>query len=273
MQNSHLPQPTALTIAGSDPSGGAGLQADLKTFSTFGVYGMTAITALTIGNTTGVHDTVTMPAATVYRQIKAVSDDISPHCIKTGLLGSAETIISTADELQKLPPCPLVVDPVMATKRGDVLTSDEEVSAYRSHLVPISDVVTPNIKEAELLSGLTIDTPDGMPDAAKKIMDLGCNAVIIKGGFFADWEQSNDLLYDGTDEIWLHSQRIQTQNTHGTGDAFSAAITALLAKGEDLSKAASVAKDYTSQAIRNNPGLGEGEGPIAFNVSPDQKTV
>ncbi|WP_138431963.1 bifunctional hydroxymethylpyrimidine kinase/phosphomethylpyrimidine kinase [Fodinibius saliphilus] len=271
MQKVKNPQPTALTIAGSDPIGGAGLQADLKTFAAFGVYGMTAITTLTIGNTNGVYDTITIPPAAVFSQIKAVYEDIAPHCVKTGLLGSPKNIVDIANELPKLTPCPLVVDPVMATKRGDVLASNEEVSAYYSHLIPIANVVTPNIREAEILSGLTIERPEVMPMAAKQILDFGCDAVIIKGGYFDNWKYSNDLFYDGSDEIWLRSDRILTPNTHGTGDAFSAAIAALLAKGIDLSKVVSIAKDYTSRAIQNNLDLGQGEGPINFHTATNHE--
>ncbi|MCW9705731.1 bifunctional hydroxymethylpyrimidine kinase/phosphomethylpyrimidine kinase [Fodinibius salsisoli] len=232
--NSGDSAPAALTIAGSDPSGGAGLQADLKAFSSLGIFGMTAVTALTIGNTTGVYDMIKIDPATVCRQVRAVIEDIPPQSIKTGLMGTKEVIINVAQELEEHTSCPLIVDPVIATKRGDVLASDEEVSAYQSYLLPQAEVVTPNIPEAELLARMQISSPDAMPEAAKQIIDLGCNSVVIKGGYFDEWEQSNDLFYDGETMNWLNSLRIHSKHTHGSGDVFSAAVTAHIIKDKNL---------------------------------------
>ncbi|MEL7833528.1 bifunctional hydroxymethylpyrimidine kinase/phosphomethylpyrimidine kinase [Fodinibius sp. Rm-B-1B1-1] len=257
--------PIALTIAGSDPSGGAGLQADLKTFSSLGIFGMTAITALTIGNTTGVYDIIKMDPATVCRQVRAVIDDIQPKSIKTGLTGSKEVILNVANLIEEHASCPLIVDPVMATKRGDILASNNEVSAYQSYLLPQAEIVTPNIPEAELLAGMTIPSPNAMPKAAKKIKDLGCKSVVIKGGYFDDWSDSNDLFYDGKELNWLNSSRIASKHTHGSGDVFSAAITANLAKNKTLFESVQQAKKIVTKAIHSAPKLGQGQGPVGYS--------
>lgn len=257
------PAPTVLTIAGSDPSGGAGLQADIKTFAAFKVYGMSAITALTVGNTCGVTDMFNMDPDFVAAQIHAVRQDIPPAAVKTGLLGNAPVIQRVAGELADWQG-PLVVDPVIATKRGDVLLSQEGIQAYRTHLLPVADMITPNIAEAEQLARISISSHRSMPEAAEKLLLLGCRSVVLKGGHLDDWPHSNDLYHDGHDMIWLESKRFPTRHTHGAGDVFSAAITASLAQGLDRRSAAQAAKVYVSRGIEHAPGLGRGDGPIAF---------
>lgn len=263
------PVPTALTIAGSDPSGGAGLQADLKTFSSFGVYGMTVVTGLTAGNTRGVKDITFIDPGFILKQLQCVLEDIQPAAVKTGMLNNEETIRLCAEELAGLS-SPLVVDPVMVTKRGDVLLSEKEIKFYRSHLLPLADMVTPNIPEAELLADQKIDSIEEMERAAQTILALGCRSVVVKGGHNDEWEHSNDLFFDGEEMVWLRSERIPTVHTHGAGDAFSAAITALLAKGGQLADAAAQAKEFITEAISTAPGLGKGEGPVNLFI-PNSK--
>lgn len=260
--------PTALTIAGSDPSGGAGLQADLKTFSQFEVYGMTAITCLTVGNTQGVTEVKPMEAEFLQSQAKSIMEDIEPLAIKTGMLFNNEIILATI-EILKTVTCPVVIDPVMTTKRGDKLLTEECVEQYIKGLIPIADMVTPNLPEAEMLTGYSITNKKDMEIAAERILRMGCRSVIIKGGHFRKENHSDDLFFDGTTMSWLKSKRHQTKHTHGTGDVLSAAITALLARGFTLYKSAEVAKKFISQAIETSPNLGKGNGPINFNTKPE----
>lgn len=254
---------TALTIAGSDPSGGAGLQADLKTFSRFGVYGMTAITGLTVGNTQGVREVHSLSPDFIRKQYQSVITDIKPSAVKTGMLFNKEIICTVADKLANLS-CPVVVDPVMVTKRGDVLIPKQAQTFYIDQLLQWADVLTPNIPEAELLAQKKINSSDQMEKAAQILVEMGCNAVIIKGGHWKDSADSDDLLFDGNEMIWLRSKRHDTRHTHGAGDSFSAAVTALLAKGKSVYEAAKQAKKYISRAIEHAPGLGKGQGPVNF---------
>lgn len=260
--------PTALTIAGSDPSGGAGLQADLKTFTQFEVYGMTAITCLTVGNTRGVTDVKPIEAEFLRSQARSIMEDIKPHAIKTGMLFNTEIISATA-EILKTVDCPIVIDPVMTTKRGDKLLSDECKEHYITDLIPLAEVVTPNLPEAEMLSGISIATKNDVETAAQQILQMGGKAVLIKGGHFREEDHSDDLFFDGNSMSWLPSKRHLTKHTHGTGDVLSAAITALLARGYSLSKSAEIAKQYISRAIATSPDLGKGNGPINFTTKPD----
>lgn len=161
---------------------------------------------------------------------------------------------------------PIVVDPVIATKRGDVLLSEEGIEAYRRHLLPRADIMTPNIAEAEQLAQIPVSSPRAMPEIAKKLLSLGCDSVVVKGGHFDEWQHSNDLYYDGSDMVWFESKRLPTQHTHGAGDAFSAAIAASLAKGIDQRSAVEAAKSFVTRAIKQAPGIGRGEGPINYNM-------
>lgn len=250
----------ALTIAGSDPSGGAGIQADLKTFHQFGVYGQAAITLITVQNTLGVQRVECLPANLVAAQIKAVIEDIQPSAVKTGALGNREIVEVIAGlELD------LVVDPVMISKHGASLLSDDACVAFRDKLVPRSHLLTPNLHEAAALTGKLVESLSGMRDAARRLVDMGAQSVLIKGGHL-DGAPLDILLHRGE---WYEfsGERIATRHTHGTGCTYSAAITACLAKGCDLPEAVRVAKAYIQEAIRTNPALGHGAGPVNHHAN------
>ena len=251
--------PIALTIAGSDPSGGAGIQADLKTFHQFGVYGEAVIALLTVQNTVRVSRVVVMPPALVLEQLAAVLEDISPAAAKTGALGSAEMVEAVAHAAGDFP-FPLVVDPVMVSKHGLSLLPDAAVAAIRERLLPRAFLITPNVPEAEALTGLTIRTLEDMRGAACRLRELGARAVLIKGGHLEG--DATDLLFDGA--LWheFPAPRLATPHTHGTGCTYSAAITAALARGLVLADAVALAKRFIHEAIRTNPGLGKGSGPV-----------
>ena len=249
----------ALTIAGSDPSGGAGIQADLKTFHQLGVYGEAVITLLTVQNTVRVSRVEVMPAALVAEQIAGVLEDIPPLAAKTGALGSAEVVGAVADAAQSFD-FPLVVDPVMFSKHGAALMAEDARTALIERLMPLAFLITPNTPEAEAMSGIAIRGRDDMKRAAQRIRELGGRNVLIKGGHLSG--PSTDLLYEGADFFEFPSERIETRHTHGTGCTFSAAITAELAKGSALRLAVARAKTFITEAIRTSPGLGHGSGPV-----------
>jgi len=254
------PVRTALTIAGSDSGGGAGIQADLKTFAALGVYGTCAITAITAQNTVGVTTAMTLPADMVTAQIEAVAGDIPLRATKTGMLGNAaivEAVVAAIDELE----LPLVVvDPVMVAKSGDRLVDDDGVRAICIELLPRALVVTPNIPEAEALSGLVIRSLDDAREAARRIHGMG-PSVVIKGGH-ATGDDLVDLLFHDGAFIPFHTRRIQTRNTHGTGCTFASAIAAFLALGHGLPEATSRAQAYLAGAIRHGLSIGRGHGPL-----------
>ena len=251
---------TALTIAGSDPSGGAGIQADIKTMTVHGVYAMSAITALTAQNTTGVTGILEVPPAFLEEQLESIFTDIPPQAVKVGMVSSAPLIRTIARVLAKYRPAHVVVDPVMVATSGSRLLSEEAVSALKAALLPLAEVLTPNIPEAEVLSGLTISGPADMEKAAQAIGEAyGC-AVLCKGGH--DLNDANDLLWrDGTCK-WFHGRRIHNPNTHGTGCTLSSAIASNLAKGYDLDTAVERAKAYLSGALAAMLDLGAGQGPM-----------
>jgi hydroxymethylpyrimidine/phosphomethylpyrimidine kinase len=251
--------PRALTIAGSDSGGGAGIQADLKTFAALGVYGMTAITAITAQNTQGVRDAYDLPITLIEEQIDAVLEDIGIDAAKTGMLSSPEIIEVVAKQAQKWQ-LRLVVDPVMVAKGGARLLRPEAVETLRTKLLPLAEVVTPNLPEAEVLIQQRVETIADMRAAACAIHALGPRHVVIKGGHRVT--EPVDVYFDGVHFDELRAERIQTPHTHGTGCTFSAAITALLARGWSVAEAVSRAKRYVTEAIRNAPGLGCGHGPI-----------
>ena len=256
--------PIALTIAGSDPSGGAGIQADLKTFHQFGVYGEAVITLLTVQNTVRVSRVVVMPPALVLEQLAAVLEDIPPAAAKTGALGSAEMVEAVARAAGDFP-FPLVVDPVMVSKHGRSLLPDTAVAAIRERLLPRAFLITPNVPEAEALTGLTIRTLEDMRGAARRLWELGARAVLIKGGHLEG--DATDLLFDGTRWHEFPAPRVATPHTHGTGCTYSAAITAALARGLALADAVALAKRFIHEAIRTNPGLGKGSGPVNHHAT------
>ena len=246
--------PVALTIAGSDPSGGAGLQADLKTFHRFGVYGEAVVTLITVQNTVLLDRVETLPADLVLAQIRAVVDDIPPNAAKTGALGDAALInLVAAQEFS----FPLVVDPVMISKHGARLG---DLSSFKK-LIARAYLLTPNLDEASGLVGFPVNDRDSMYHAAEVLTGMGARNVLIKGGHLKG--DALDLLYlEGGEVLEFSAVRIETRHTHGTGCTYSAAITAELAKGTALVEAVSLAKTFVTEAIRGNPGLGQGSGPL-----------
>ena len=252
---------TALTIAGSDSGGGAGIQADLKTFAAHGVYGTSVITAVTAQNTLGVSMFEAMPAALVTAQIEAILSDIGAHATKTGMLATAELVrtVAAAAEALKLPL--LVVDPVMIAKGGDRLLDEDAIEAMRSALFRHAALVTPNVPEAEALAEMTIATDADRREAARRIQALGPRAVVIKGGHFPT-AGIVDLLYDGAAFVEFPHERVPGRSTHGTGCTFAASITASLALGRTLREAIPIAQSYIAGAIRHAPAIGGGHGPM-----------
>ncbi|MDR7483039.1 MAG: bifunctional hydroxymethylpyrimidine kinase/phosphomethylpyrimidine kinase [Armatimonadota bacterium] len=251
--------PRALTIAGSDSGGGAGIQADLKTFSALGVFGMTAITALTAQNTVGVVGVVEVAPEFVARQIDAVVADIGVDAVKTGMLASASIIEAVADRLRTHRLDVVVVDPVMIAKSGAPLLRPDAVDALRTVLLPLATVLTPNLHEARALLGREIRTPDEMEDAARRLHALGPRAVVVKGGHLET--EPTDVLWDGQRLVRLRTERIATPHTHGTGCIFASAIAAELAKGRGLEDAVRRAKAFVTAAIWAALPLGRGHGP------------
>jgi hydroxymethylpyrimidine/phosphomethylpyrimidine kinase len=251
--------PIALTIAGSDPSGGAGIQADLKTFHQFEVYGEAVITLLTVQNTVRVSRVEVIPPALVLEQLAAVLEDIPPAAAKTGALGSAGMVEAVARAAAEFT-FPLVVDPVMVSKHGLSLLPPAAADAIRVLLLPRAYLITPNVPEAEALTGMKILTLDDMRRAACRLRELGARAVLIKGGHLEG--DATDLLFDGAGWREFPAPRVATLHTHGTGCTYSAAITAGLAQGRPLADAVACAKRFIHEAIRTNPGLGRGSGPV-----------
>lgn len=251
---------TALTIAGTDPSGGAGVQADIKTMTANGVYAMSAITALVAQNTTGVQGIVEMTPDFLALQLDSVFTDIRPDAVKTGMVASIGLIEVIAQKLQEYHAENIVVDPVMVTTSGSKLISDDAIGALKERLLPLATVLTPNIPEAEVLSGMVIRTPDDMVAAARAISEQYHCAVLCKGGH--QLNDANDLLWrDGTAK-WFNGKRIDNPNTHGTGCTLSSAIASNLAKGYDLDASVQKAKNYISGALAAMLDLGRGRGPM-----------
>jgi hydroxymethylpyrimidine/phosphomethylpyrimidine kinase len=255
------PRPRALTIAGSDSGGGAGIQADLKTFSALGVFGMTAITAVTVQNTKGVFGVEEISPATVAEQIRAVAGDIGVDAAKTGMLASAAIVEAVAEAVEEMRLPNLVVDPVFVSKHGHPLLADDAVGALRRLILPLATLVTPNLPEAAGLAGSDVQTREDMRRAAGAILRLGPRAVLVKGGHLED-DRAADLFVDGAVEEWIDAERIDTPHTHGTGCTLSAAITAHLARGASLIDAVRAGKAFVTEAIRHALALGEGIGPV-----------
>jgi hydroxymethylpyrimidine/phosphomethylpyrimidine kinase len=251
----------ALTIAGSDSSGGAGIQADLKTFAAHGVYGLSAITAVTAQNTLGVIAVGMLSADLVTAQIEAVMSDLGADAAKTGMLGNAAIVEAVAAAVEDLQIPFLVVDPVMIAKSGDRLLDDEALGAMKSELIRKAFVVTPNVPEAETLAGISIRTDDERREAARRIHALGASAVVIKGGHMPS-PTIVDVLYDGRNFTEFPTERVVGTSTHGTGCTFAAAVTAHLAQGRRLEEAIRQAQAYVASAIRHAPGFGRGHGPM-----------
>lgn len=253
---------TALTIAGSDSGGGAGIQADLRTFQALGVYGTSAITAVTAQNTLGVRAVQAMAASIVAAQIDAVAEDFTLSATKIGMLANAEIVRAVAAAIDRHHLQPVVLDPVMIAKGGDALLSPDAVAALGAELLPRAAIITPNLAEAEVLTGRTITTVAGMREAAADLLRAGARAVVIKGGHLDG--PAIDLYVDGHSSEELSAPRLTTTHTHGTGCTFASAIAARLALGDDLVVAVRAAKAYVHRAIELAPGLGRGHGPLGI---------
>jgi hydroxymethylpyrimidine/phosphomethylpyrimidine kinase len=254
--------PVALTIAGSDSGGGAGIQADLKTFFALGCHGTSALTALTAQNTVGVNGVHEVPAEFVRAQIDAVADDIGVDAAKTGMLSSAEIVIAAAEGVKAHNIAKLVVDPVFVSKHRDTLLAESAVDALKDRLIPLAEIVTPNLYEAGALLGHEIASLPDMRTAAKELaLELGPRAVLVKGGHL-EGERAIDVFYDGARFEEIAGDRFDTEDTHGTGCTLAAAITAYLARGEELLDAVHAAKRFVSGAIRRSLRLGKGFGPV-----------
>lgn len=258
----------ALTIAGSDCGGGAGIQADLKTFQELGVFGMSALTAVTAQNTLGVQGVFPMSPAAVAQQIESIGADMGTDALKTGMLFNAEIIQAVTEKIKQNNWQKVVVDPVMIAKGGASLLQKEAIFALKKYLLPIAWIITPNIPEAEVLTEMSIQSLNDKREAAKKLMGLGVQNVVIKGGHDENSNEATDVLYDGNEFMYFTSKRIMTKNTHGTGCTFSAALTAEAAKGSNVYEAVSIAKNFIQAAIEDDLEIGGGHGPTnhwAFN--------
>lgn len=251
---------TALTIAGSDSGGGAGIQADLKTFAAFGVFGTSAITAVTAQNTLEVTAAHPMPPSLVTAQIDAVVSDLGADATKIGMLATAEIVSTVAAAVRRLRLANVVLDTVMVSKAGARLLDADAVTMLVTELLPLARLVTPNVPEAEALTGMTIETVDDLGNAARELVARGARAAVVKGGHLAG--PAVDVMFDGVDLQQWSADRVPGRHTHGTGCTFSAAIAARLALGDDLSEAVSRAKAYITGAITQAPGLGQGHGPV-----------
>lgn len=254
--------PVAMTVAGSDSGGGAGIQADLRTFAFHQVHGTSALTCITAQNTLGVARVDALPAEAVTAQIQAVVGDIGVQAVKTGMLLNQAIITAVADQAESLSLPNLVVDPVMVSRTGAQLIDDEAILSLRERLIPLAAVLTPNRYEAQLLSDLEINTLEDMQLAAERILKLGARAVLVKGGGMLGDLRGVDVWFDGERLETLHTATIDTSDTHGTGCTLSAAIAANLAKGENLFAAVQQAKQYVTTALRHALRIGKGQGPV-----------
>ncbi len=253
--------PVALTIAGSDSGGGAGIQADLKTFSALGVFGTSALTAITAQNTLGVTAVEVVTPAMVRAQIDAVVTDLAPAAVKTGMLATRAIVETVADAIAAHALARVVVDPVMVSKSGHRLLDDEAVGAVLERLLPVADVITPNAEEAAVLTGRPVRTPDDAREAARQLLDQGARAVVLKGGHLPT-DDVADLLVTAGGVVEVRGPRHPGRHTHGTGCTFAAAMAAMLARGADLEAAFREARAYVDGAIRHAPALGAGDGPL-----------
>jgi len=262
------PRPAiALTIAGSDSGGGAGIQADLKTFHSFGVYGTSVLTAVTAQNTLGVTGIHPIPLEVVKAQIHAVASDLPPGAVKTGMLATAPLVELVAEEIRAHGLPNVVVDPVMVATSGDRLLEEVAEGSIARILLPLATLVTPNLHEARLLTGLPVEDEEGMERAARRLVEMGAGAALVKGGHLPGGE-ALDLLFDGATLHRWRRPRMETRHTHGTGCTLSAAAAAVLARGFPVEVAVAAAVDYVARAIARAPGLGRGHGPVNHLVPP-----
>lgn len=253
--------PVVLTIAGSDSGGGAGIQADLKTFTAFGTFGTTAVTAITVQDTRGVTGVHPVPIEIVQGQIRVVCEDLRPAAVKTGMLASTELVDAVAEAIGEAVLRNYVLDPVMVATSGDRLLARDAEERVRDRLLPLADLVTPNLNEASLLLGWEVRDPVAMRRAAAELLELGAGAALVKGGHLEGAEVV-DVLFDGRDWHEWRRPRLHTRHTHGTGCTLSAAVAAGLAHGRPLRSAVEDALDYVHRAILSAPGLGSGHGPV-----------
>ena len=267
--------PVVLSIAGSDSGGGAGIQADLKTISALGCFGTTAITAITAQNTLGVTGIHPIPEALVRAQIKAVMDDLRPAALKIGMVYSSALAIAIAETLSEYPEIPIIFDPVMVTSSGDSLIEDQTVTTFKEQLFPLAELVTPNLDEAGMLAGMEVRTIDDMKKAASRLLQYGCKSVLIKGGHLAGSELCDVYLHQNGDARVFRSNKIETNNTHGTGCTLSSAVACFRALGEDLVTAILKSKAYTHQAIEQGKQVktGAGQGPLNHFFDPQRLRV
>lgn len=255
--------PQALTIAGTDSGGGAGIPADVKTMQMRGVYATMVVVAVTAQNTLGVQDALAMPEKLIDEQFASLAADLNIKACKTGMLADVTRVRTVVRNLKRYEFGPVIVDPVMVAKGGAKLLSDDAIAVVRDELLPLATLVTPNLPEAQELTGITIQTSDDIKRAAHKLQSLGAKNVLLKGGHASESDQANDyvLLADG-DDFWLTAPRIETKNTHGTGDTISACITAELAKGHSMEQAIMIGKTYVEKTIAKGINVGHGHGPL-----------
>lgn len=251
----------ALTIAGSDSSGGAGLQADLRTFHAYGVYGMSAVTAVTVQNTLSVSNVFALPVDIVVEQIRAVLDDIGADVIKIGMIPTGAMVQAVAKTLQQWPQIPIVVDPVLRASVGEELASSQAIEALRNELLPLATVVTPNLDEAQQITGFPVRDRVDMRRAARTLAHMGIRAVVVKGGHLEEHSAADLLWYDGR-ELWKEAPRVATPHTHGTGCTFASAMAASIAQGASYADAMTEAKSFVWEALKEAPGFGHGAGPL-----------
>jgi hydroxymethylpyrimidine/phosphomethylpyrimidine kinase len=253
--------PIALTIAGSDSGGGAGIQADLKTFQAFGVFGTSALTAVTAQNTLGVQAIHAVPVDIVRAQIHSVAEDLKPDAVKTGMLATTELVQVVAEAIQDAHLENFVMDPVMVSTSGHRLLAQDAEAALATRLLPLASLVTPNLHEARILTGLPVEDLDGMEEAARVLVQMGAASALVKGGHL-EGQELVDFFWDGTREVLWRRAKLDTPHTHGTGCTLSAAATAGLAQGLDLPVAVEEAVEFVARAIDSAPGLGQGHGPV-----------
>ena len=254
--------PICLTIAGSDSGGGAGIQADLKTFASMDCYGVSVVTSVTAQNTKGVDDIHVIPTFTILNQLKSIMSDMKFSAVKTGMIPEKSIVESVVDNISCVSNLKLVVDPVIVSTSGHKLISDEAINSIRSKLFPIAKIITPNLPEAEVLISKKISSKNDIKDACKSLIDLGPKSVVIKGAHFFDSKISEDIFYDGHNFEFFSEKRIETTSTHGTGCTFSAAIVSMLAKNYSIIDSVSLAKKYVTKAIDQAYKIGEGNGPL-----------
>ena len=254
--------PRALSIAGSDSGGGAGIQADLKTFAALGVHGMSVVTSVTAQDTRRVYMSSDLPLENIQRQMEAVLEDIGVDAVKTGMLPSVEVVRLVAEKVRQFEVKSLVVDPVMVSTGGDRLVRDEALEVMKTDLFPLATLVTPNLQEAEFLLGRELTGKEALQEAARELFELGSRSVVVKGGHLQDPEHSTDYLYDGKELTSLVGPRLDSRNTHGSGCTLASAITAYLARGSEIQDAVRRAKEFVTEAIRHSLSLGHGQGPL-----------